>query len=257
VLTIDPWFVDNLACPVDRGALRVDGESLRCASGHRYPVIDGVPIMLRPDVQSTIVLADASLQRAGGGSGDGRAPDLYLESLGISEDEKRGVLELASRGSRIDPVVAYLVAATNGLMYKHLIGALDSYPIPDLPLPAGQGRRFVDVGSSWGRWSIAAQRRRHQGLVRALQADAEESVDFDLRRSDMPGERIDQRPDRPVAHFEISRLAKGAAGLVIQAAHAEARRHLHARDARGLQHPAHFGNRQPGILVRKMLQHAV
>ena len=58
----------------------------------------------------------------------------------------------------IDPVVAYLIAATNGLMYRHLIGRLESYPIPDIDLPPGEGRTLLDVGCSWGRWSLAAAR---------------------------------------------------------------------------------------------------
>jgi len=161
---IDPWFVANLACPVDRTALTAAADELGCAHGHRYPVVDGVPVMLRPDVPATISLSEASLQRARGGGIDARAPDLFLESLGISEEEKRGVLELAARPGRIDPVVAYLVAATNGLMYRHLIGSLQEYPIPELRLPEGQGRLLVDVGSSWGRWSIAAARRGYTVL---------------------------------------------------------------------------------------------
>ena len=161
---IDPWFVANLACPSDRTNLSATGDELICAHGHRYPVVDGVPVMLRPDVPATISLAEASLQRARGAGIDTRAPHLFLESLGISEEEKRGVVELAARPGRIDPVVAYLVAATNGLMYKHLIGSLDEYPIPELMLPEGQGRRLVDVGCSWGRWSIAAARRGYSVL---------------------------------------------------------------------------------------------
>ncbi|MEY4094555.1 MAG: hypothetical protein RLZZ53_1754 [Acidobacteriota bacterium] len=159
---IDPWFVDNLACPVDHAALTEESGELVCGSGHRYPVVDGVPVMLRSDVPTTIVLADASLHWARGQRVDERAPHLYLESVGISEDEKRGVLELAARGSQIDPVVAYLVAATNGLMYKHLIGRLAQYPIPELTLPEGQGKRLIDIGCSWGRWSVAAARRGYQ-----------------------------------------------------------------------------------------------
>jgi SAM-dependent methyltransferase/uncharacterized protein YbaR (Trm112 family) len=162
--SIDPWFIANLACPIDRLPLSGSASQLVCAGGHAYPVVDGVPVMLRPDVRSTIVLADASLQRAQGTGADARAPELFLESLGISDDEKRGVLELAASPGKIDPVVAYLVAATNGLMYKHLIGTLDDYPIPELTLPDGNGRRFLDVGCSWGRWSIAAQRRGYQVL---------------------------------------------------------------------------------------------
>ena len=156
--SIDPWFIANLACPVDRGPLAAVNGKLVCAHGHLYPVVDGVPVMLRQDVPTTITLADASWRRASGAAADDRAPDLYLESLGIDEDEKRGVLELAKHGGAIDPVVAYLVAATNGLMYKHLIGSLEQYPIPELTLPRGDGRRLLDVGCSWGRWSIAAAR---------------------------------------------------------------------------------------------------
>jgi SAM-dependent methyltransferase/uncharacterized protein YbaR (Trm112 family) len=158
MMPVDPWFIANLACPVDQQPLTDDAGSLVCANRHRYPVVDGVPVMLRSDVPSTIVLADASLQRTRGAGIDQRAPHLYLESLGISEDEKQGVIELAAQSSSIDPVVAYLVAATNGLMYKHLIGRLRGYPIPELALPPGHGKRLLDVGCSWGRWSIAANR---------------------------------------------------------------------------------------------------
>lgn len=161
---IDPWFTANLACPIDRAAISDVAGDLMCAHGHRYPVVDGVPVMLRPDVPGTILLAEASLQRTRGSGIDTRAPHLFLESLGISEDEKRGVLELAARPGRIDPVVAYLVAATNGLMYRHLIGSLDEYPIPELTLPDGEGRLLVDVGCSWGRWSVAAARRGYSVL---------------------------------------------------------------------------------------------
>ncbi len=53
----------------------------------------------------------------------------------------------------------YLVAATNGILYKTLISRLPDYPIPELELPEGDGRLFLDVGCSWGRWSIAAARK--------------------------------------------------------------------------------------------------
>lgn len=161
---LDPWFAANLACPIDHAMLREDAADLVCAHGHRYPVVDGVPVMLRPDQPASFVLADASLKRARGEGVDTRAPHLYLESLGISDDEKRGVVELAARQRPVDPVVAYLIAATNGLMYAHLIGHLATYPIPELTLPNGHGKRLVDVGCSWGRWSIAAARKGYEVL---------------------------------------------------------------------------------------------
>lgn len=230
---LDPWFVENLACPVDHGSLSEVPGGLACASGHHYPVVDGVPVMLRTDVPSTIVLADTSLQRAKGASIDQRAPDHYLESLGISEDEKRGVLELLSRGSRIDPVVAYLVAATNGLMYKHLIGNLSEYPIPELTLPDGRGRRLVDVGCSWGRWSIAASRRGYEvlgidpslGAVMAARRVARQShapiryVVADARYLPLPADTVDVTYSYSVLqHFsyEDAALAIGEMGRVLK-----------------------------------------
>jgi SAM-dependent methyltransferase/uncharacterized protein YbaR (Trm112 family) len=163
-MNIDPWFVQNLACPIDHGPLHEDSGGLACDRSHSFPIVDGVPIMLRDDVPQTIELADASLRRARGQLRDDRAPDLYLESLGISEAEKQGVIELARRRDGIDPVVAHLVAATNGLMYKHLIGGLKQYPIPQISMPAGRGRRLLDVGCSWGRWSIAAARNGYEAV---------------------------------------------------------------------------------------------
>ena len=160
---IDSWFLDNLVCPADRQPLALTGSRLQCPAGHHYPIVDGTPVMLLADAPETIGLAGASLRRAAG-QVDERAPDLYLESLGISEDEKRALLELARAAGTVDPVVAFLIAATNGLMYRHLIGALDRYPIPNLPLPAGEGRRLLDIGCSWGRWSLAAAARGYDAV---------------------------------------------------------------------------------------------
>jgi SAM-dependent methyltransferase len=40
-----------------------------------------------------------------------------------------------------------------------LIGRLQSYPIPDIPVGPGNGNLLLDVGSSWGRWSLSAARK--------------------------------------------------------------------------------------------------
>lgn len=118
-----------------------------------------MPVMLLDNVPQTFEAATHSIARAAGRRLDARAPHLYLESLGLSEGEKSGIAALASQHPAVDPVVAYLVAATNGLMYRHLIGRLERYPIPQIDLPPGHGRTLLDVGCSWGRWSLAATRR--------------------------------------------------------------------------------------------------
>jgi SAM-dependent methyltransferase/uncharacterized protein YbaR (Trm112 family) len=145
------WYVDNLVCPRDRGALRLVAAQLECASGHRYPIVEGVPVMLVDDATPTIDSAPASLAAAAA-PGD----PLFLSTLSLSDEERQGIRQLAQRGGHVDPVVAYLIAATNGLMYKHLVGRLEQYPIPALPLPKGGGRRLLDIGCGWGRWSLAA-----------------------------------------------------------------------------------------------------
>jgi SAM-dependent methyltransferase len=93
---------------------------------------------------------------------DWRAHGLYLESLGISEDEKAVAVALAARGGPVDPVASVLVGATSGHAYSHLVGRLTDYPIPELPLPPGQGKLLLDIGCSWGRWSLAAARKGYR-----------------------------------------------------------------------------------------------
>jgi SAM-dependent methyltransferase len=161
---LDPWFVEHLVCPHDRSRLTLAGNTLTCREGHTYPVVDGVPIMLRDDVAQTFGAAAGSLARAQGRLIDARAPELFLESVEISDDEKRGVVELAATRPLVDPVVAYLVAATNGLLYRHLVGQLKAYPIPDVSLPPGNGQRLLDVGCSWGRWTLAAASRGYDAV---------------------------------------------------------------------------------------------
>lgn len=48
-MTIDPWLLERLVCPVTRQPLRYDeaaGELVSEAAGVAYPVRDGVPVML-------------------------------------------------------------------------------------------------------------------------------------------------------------------------------------------------------------------
>ena len=139
---MDQWYLDSLVCPLDQGPLKLNDGSLCCRCGRTYPVVDSVPVMLIDDVDQTIALANASLDRAKGNSKnvDARAESLYLESLGISEDEKSGVVQLYNDGhSDIDPVVSFIIGATNGWSFKEQIGKLKEYPIPELRMHNGDG----------------------------------------------------------------------------------------------------------------------
>jgi uncharacterized protein len=46
-LSFDTSILDQLACPVCLGQLRVDGERLSCVGcGRAYPVVDGIPVLI-------------------------------------------------------------------------------------------------------------------------------------------------------------------------------------------------------------------
>ena len=158
---LDPWYLKNLTCPVDRGPLTWDAdrsELLSLAGSRRYPVVDGIPVMLPEDVAPTLESTHASRGNVANG-----AP-WYVDSVDLPDAQKMSILELAKRGSEIDPVAAYLVAATNGLGYLHLVGKLTEYTIPEIRLPDGNGKTLLDIGCSWGRWCSAAGRKGYQPI---------------------------------------------------------------------------------------------
>lgn len=152
-------LLPKLACPHDGASLHQDGIWLSCPHGHRFPVVDDVPVLLRDDVLQTIGIASQSLRLARlhvEGSND---DPYFTDTLGLSDDERRQVrAAITAKEVGVDPVVSYLVGATNGILYKHLIGSLSDYPIPNLPLPAASGEWLLDIGCSWGRRSIAASK---------------------------------------------------------------------------------------------------
>lgn len=46
---LDPWFEQELVCPRDKSDLRNQGTELVCSNAHRYPIVQGVPVMLFVD----------------------------------------------------------------------------------------------------------------------------------------------------------------------------------------------------------------
>jgi hypothetical protein len=105
--------------------------------------------------EPTIGIASSSLkaaERAIGGP-------LYVDTLGLSEEEKHKIEQEWTLDGKIDSVISYLIAATSGLGYKDLIGRLEHYPIPNIPIGIANGELLLDLGSNWGRWSVSAARK--------------------------------------------------------------------------------------------------
>jgi len=161
---MDTWYLENLACPRDYLTLDYRDGGLHCGNGHVYRVVDGVPVMLLDDVHQTLSVADESIKKAVSDV-NGESDGVYLETLGISEAEKHDVIRLASDPTRkIDPVVSYLVGATNGIAYKGLTGHLDEYPIPEIRMPRGRGETLLDIGCNWGRWCVSAAKKGYRAV---------------------------------------------------------------------------------------------
>lgn len=141
------WLEQCLVCPLDRLAVSLQSQELVCTEGHAYAVIDGIPVMLAPGSEVfhgylEDTLGAVERHRAG-------------QPLGWEE-------ELARRADAtpesIDPWVQDEIVRTCGGLYTGLHGRLPRYPIPQLRVPPGRGRRLLDVGCNWGRWTLAAER---------------------------------------------------------------------------------------------------
>ncbi len=163
---VNPDLLKILACPISGSSLVQVHDHLVSREGHKYAVVEGVPVLLVSSAEQTLHVAQASLDRSNGTlkAIDARAPDLYLETLGISEDQKDLTAILYQKsGSRLS-VISTIIAATSGYAYAHLISdqGLSEVPIPEIPLPHGNGEHLLDIGCNFGRWTISAARKGYK-----------------------------------------------------------------------------------------------
>src|SRR5438105_2145033 len=98
---MDSRLLTLLVCPRDHTKLRIKDSQLCCSAGHKYPVLDGVPVLLLAEKDQTIGVAPASLEAADKGVGG----PLYAATLGLSDEEKRGVELNWTKATEIDPVI--------------------------------------------------------------------------------------------------------------------------------------------------------
>jgi SAM-dependent methyltransferase/uncharacterized protein YbaR (Trm112 family) len=154
---------EQLVDPLEKKPLQQAGDSLRAQNGRLYRIVEGIPVMLIEGESQTIKLAGASIDASKRDASD----PLYLSTTGMGQKKMAELRDRLQRGdlnTDIDPVVNYLIGATNGHLYEGLAGKLKAYPIPNLNLPPAQGakRKFLDVGCGWGRWSMAAAQKSYE-----------------------------------------------------------------------------------------------
>ena len=135
--SFDEELLQLVVCPRDKQELREESDWLLCPSGHRYRILEGIPILLVSEAEQTHYEGTRALAEAA----EGNATKLP---------------ELQAKPGEIDGFVKEVIGATNGSLYQHLVGHLSEYPVPALRLPAGDGRSFLEIGCNWGRWCLAA-----------------------------------------------------------------------------------------------------
>ena len=235
-------------CPRDFSPLAAGPEGLRCERGHEYPVVDGIPILLIPDVEQTHTFAQRSLEVAAN------------DSLSWVRSNR---WELPS-SKGVHPYVQEMVGKTNGILYQHLQGALSEYPIPELPMADGDGM-LLDIGCSWGRWSIAAAQKGYRvtgidpdiyGVMAARDVARQLGVAAtfivaDARHLPFPDLSFDScfsfsvlqhlsKPDALAAIAQIGRVLRKSGSGVVQMPNQNGLRAIFHRAKRGFSEGAHF-----------------
>ena len=146
---MDNWLKENLVCPQDRSAMDLDGAALRCPNGHEYVVADGIPVLLFDDGQPTHGYITRSLEAAARIQA-GEPVDAVLEFSGSDE--------------AVDPYVQAEIPYTCGHLYIAVQHKMERYPFPELRLPDGEGRRLLDIGCNWGRWTVVAEQNGYRAV---------------------------------------------------------------------------------------------
>ena len=243
--------------------VRIEKISLSCPLGHVYPILDDIPVLLVEEIIPT----------------QKEVFDLTrLRSLASRNTPHEGHVGCSAMGEKIvDLYVQDVVSATCGIMYSSLIGKLNEYPIPSVPLPGKRGQRLLDIGCNWGRWCMSAARAgylpigidpnidaimaarrvaKHVNICASyLVADARNlpfcEDSFDVVFSYSVLQHFDKR-DVIRSLSEISRTLKTSAFCMIQMPNIFGMRNLYHQIQRGFRKPELFDVRYwyPSTLIR-------
>lgn len=150
VLLVHEWLKRHLVCPRDRGKLEAVSGRLECEQGHRYPIVEAIPVMLFDDGAAPHPALRASLAQ--------------VERLEAGETVDQVFQNYETVGREVDGFVQNEIPYTCGTLYFSVQNHLTRYPIPELRLSENSGERFLDVGCGWGRWTIAAEKKGYKAV---------------------------------------------------------------------------------------------
>jgi ubiquinone/menaquinone biosynthesis C-methylase UbiE len=213
---------------------------LVCPSGHGYPCVGGIPVLVVDELEPTQPRYWATPEQI----------DAALSSAAHEADDQT-----------VDPYVKQLLVGTHGNLYRRLAEkTIERYPVPTTPLPPGEGRLLLDIGCNWGRWSIAAARAGYRvvGIDPSFEAVAAarriahrlevpvEYVVADARALPFGDGTFDTvfsysvlqhfaKPDARAAVAEMARVLRAGGTSWIQMANARGLRNLQQRARRGFR----------------------
>jgi len=152
---MSPRWLDLIVDPIDRLPLHLDGHELIATNGARYPVIDGIPVLLNADLPATHRVAARSLGFAKLAR-QGSTVSL-LDAVSLWPRSRECIQREIDAGSPAEEAaIRWLIPLTNGQGYC-VPAPGEEIPIPNFPM-RGRDEVLLDVGCSWGRWTIAAAR---------------------------------------------------------------------------------------------------
>jgi ubiquinone/menaquinone biosynthesis C-methylase UbiE/uncharacterized protein YbaR (Trm112 family) len=144
------WLLNNLVCPQDKQSLKLDADHLECSPGHRYPVVDGIPVMLFDDGNPTHDYARQTLEQ--------------VSKILAGESIDSVLRKTETVNSEVDGFVQGELPYTNGNLYFSVQHKLKRYPLPEIRLPSSGGERLLDIGCNWGRWTITAAQKGYRSI---------------------------------------------------------------------------------------------
>lgn len=238
---VEPDLLERICCPSSHSELTQRGNYLVSESGHKYPVVRGVPVLLSPRPGYSIGITALSLDTAESHA-RGKYSGQFIETIAVTPKERAELESEFSGHPGILPwraVAAKLAAATNGRAFKGW--QRTAPPIPKIPIPQGDGGTLLDVGCSWGRWTIAAALHGYRSIgidpslgavlaakdrAREMGVDAQfvvgDARSLPFKKASIDGcwsfsvlQHLD-RQDLPSAFAEISRITRSKSRLTVQ-----------------------------------------
>ncbi len=147
---MDDWLRDNIACPRHKQKLNLEADHLICPENDRYLVVDGIPVLLFDDGRPSHGHLKQTLAQ--------------VARIEAGEPVESVVPQHKLNEHGVDDFVDQQLPFTCGNLYYALQNGLTRYPFPEIRLPPGNGRPLLDIGSSWGRWTIPAAKKGYKAV---------------------------------------------------------------------------------------------